>query len=487
MDDKVSILMERYELGRLLGQGTFAKVHYARSIKTGQGVAIKVIDKEKVLRVGLIDQIKREISTMRLVRHPNIIHLYEVMATKTKIYFVMDFAKGGELFNKVSNGRLKEDVARRFFHQLINAVDFCHSRGVYHRDLKPENLLLDENENLKVSDFGLSALAESKRQDGLLHTTCGTPAYVAPEVINRKGYDGAKADIWSCGVILYVLLAGYLPFHDSNLMEMYRKIGKAEFKSPNWFPPDARRLLVRILDPNPHTRISIAKIRGNSWFRRGLNSKQSKTDTESKEVAPLDADADAASGSRENSGTSTEGKQDWVRPTNLNAFDIISLSAGFDLSNLFEEPSLKKETRFTSWQPASVVISKLEEVAERLRLKVKKKEKGLLKLEGLKEGRNGILSIDAEIFEVTPSFHLVEMKKSGGDTMEYRKVLKDGLRPGLQDIVWAWQGEQKPQQSEQQLQQPEQQDQEELVPQQLLQQDQEELVPQQLLQQDHLP
>ncbi|KAK3024379.1 hypothetical protein RJ639_043283 [Escallonia herrerae] len=469
MDDKVSILMERYELGRLLGQGTFAKVHYARSIKTGQGVAIKVIDKEKVLRVGLIDQIKREISTMRLVRHPNIIHLYEVMATKTKIYFVMEFAKGGELFNKVSNGRLKEDVARRFFHQLINAVDFCHSRGVYHRDLKPENLLLDENENLKVSDFGLSALAESKRQDGLLHTTCGTPAYVAPEVINRKGYDGAKADIWSCGVILYVLLAGYLPFHDSNLMEMYRKIGKAEFKCPNWFPPDARRLLVRILDPNPNTRISITKIWGNSWFRRGLNSKQSETDTESKQVAPLDADA--ASGSRENGGTSTEGKQDWVRPTNLNAFDIISLSAGFDLSNLFEEPSLKKETRFTSWRPASVVISKLEEVAERLRLKVKKKEKGLLKLEGLKEGRNGILSIDAEIFEVTPSFHLVEMKKSGGDTMEYRKVLKDGLRPGLQDIVWAWQGEQQPQRSEQQPQQPEQQDQEELVPQQLLQQD----------------
>ena len=216
-------------MGRLLGQGTFAKVYYARNIKTGQSVAIKVIDKEKVVRVGLMNQIKREISVMKLVRHPNIVHLYEVMATKTKIYFIMEYCKGGELFNKVAKGRLKEDAARKYFQQLINAVDFCHSRGVYHRDLKPENLLLDDDENLKISDFGLSALVESKHQDGLLHTTCGTPAYVAPEVINRRGYDGTKADIWSCGVVLYVLLAGYLPFQDSNLMEMYRKIGKADY------------------------------------------------------------------------------------------------------------------------------------------------------------------------------------------------------------------------------------------------------------------
>ncbi|KAI6670878.1 hypothetical protein NL676_005763 [Syzygium grande] len=188
---------------------------------------------------------------MRIVKHPNIVQLYEVMATKSKIYFVMEYAKGGELFNKVSKGKLKENVARKFFIQLINAVDFCHSRNVYHRDIKPENLLLDENDNLKVSDFGLSALAESKRQDGLLHTICGTPAYVAPEVIGQKGYDGAKADIWSCGVVLFVLLAGYLPFHDSNLMEMYRKIGRADFRSPSWFPPEVRAPYKQNIRPKP--------------------------------------------------------------------------------------------------------------------------------------------------------------------------------------------------------------------------------------------
>ncbi|KAL3530961.1 hypothetical protein ACH5RR_010283 [Cinchona calisaya] len=479
MENKVTLLMERYELGRLLGQGTFAKVYYGRSIITGQGVAIKMIDKEKILRVGLIDQIKREITVMRLVRHPNIVQLYEVMATKTKIYFIMEYAKGGELFQKVAKGKLKEDVARKYFQQLVNAVDFCHSRGVYHRDLKPENLLLDENENLKLSDFGLSALAESKRQDGLLHTTCGTPAYVAPEVINRKGYDGAKADIWSCGVVLFVFLAGYLPFQDSNLMEMYRKIGKAEFRCPNWFPPEVRRLLLRILDPNPNTRIPIAKLRDHPWFKRGTNFKLPKLNLENKDVACSSTD----SGSCDSSSTAAGDMQDPMTLSNLNAFDIISFSPGFDLSRLFEEPSQKKEARFTSWKPAAVIISKLEEVAKRLKLKTIKKDRGLFKFEGTREGRKGILSIDAEIFEVTSAFHLVEMKKSSGDTLEYQKILDEGLRPGLHDIVWVWQGEQEPQESEQQDQHIQNQQLEVQVPED---QKQQQLL-QQLLIQDKLP
>ncbi|KAG1371475.1 CBL-interacting protein kinase 18 [Cocos nucifera] len=439
---KGSILMQRYEVGRLLGQGTFAKVYYARNIGTSQSVAIKVIDKEKVLKVGLIDQIKREISVMRLVRHPNVVQLYEVMATKSKIYFVLEFVKGGELFHKVSKGRLKEDVARKYFQQLISAVDFCHSRGVYHRDLKPENLLLDDNGNLKVSDFGLSALAETKRQDGLLHTTCGTPAYVAPEVISRKGYDGAKADIWSCGVILFVLMAGCLPFHDSNLMEMYRKIGKAEFKCPNWFPADVRRLVLRILDPNPSTRISIAKIKENPWFRKGVDFRLLEGDVETKEIVPADVNA-AFNPSGNNM---VEGKQEMGKLSNLNAFDIISLSAGFDLSGLFEETDHRREARFISCQPASTIFSKLEDTAKRLRLEVKKKDSGVLKMEGSKAGRKGVLAIDAEIFEVTPLFHLVEIKKTNGDTLEYQKMLKRDIRPALKDIVWAWQGEQQQQQ-----------------------------------------
>lgn len=450
MENKPSVLTQRYEIGRLLGQGTFAKVYFARRISTNQSVAIKVIDKEKVLRVGMMNQIKREISVMRIARHPNIVQLYEVMATKTRIYFIMEYCKGGELFNKVAKGRLKEDVARKYFVQLINAVDFCHSRGVYHRDIKPENLLLDENENLKVSDFGLSALAESRHQDGLLHTTCGTPAYVAPEVINRKGYDGAAADIWSCGVVLFVLLAGYLPFHDSNLMEMYRKIGRAEYRCPNSFPPEARKLLLKILDPNPSARLPVSKIKECSWFRKGLHimSKKKKPAAETGPPASSSSDiigTSSSSGGGDGNGNSSNMAAAIQPSSNLNAFDIISLSAGFDLSRLFEDYySQKRETIFTSRQPAPVIISKLEETGRQLRLKVKKKEDGVVKMEGSKEGRKGILSIDAEIFQVTPTFHLVEMKKSNGDTMEYQQMMKQDMRPALQDIVWVWQGEKQP-------------------------------------------
>ncbi|CAK9150578.1 unnamed protein product [Ilex paraguariensis] len=438
MENKGNVLMPRYDFGRLLGQGNFAKVYYGRNLKSGQSVAIKVIDKEKVLKVGLINQTKREICVMGMVKHPNVVQLYEVMATKTKIYFVMEYAKGGELFNKVAKGRLREDVARKYFQQLICAVDFCHSRGVYHRDLKPENLLLDDNGNLKVSDFGLSALSESKHQDGLLHTTCGTPAYVAPEVINRKGYDGPKADIWSCGVILFVLLAGYLPFHNSNLIEMYRKISKGEYKCPNWFPSEVRRFLSKILDPNPDTRISISKIMENPWFRKGLNCNYVRTKVESKGKVALNADP--VSGPSGNNIAATKAKLELAKPANLNAFDIISLATGFDLSGLFVENDQKEEVRFTSTQPASAIISKIEDIAGHLGLKVKKKEGGLLKLEGSNEVINDPLSIDVEIFEITPSFHLVELKRSCGDTFEYQKMLKQNIRPGLEEVVWAWHG-----------------------------------------------
>ncbi|OAY84395.1 CBL-interacting protein kinase 5 [Ananas comosus] len=441
MEKKGAILMNRYELGRLLGQGTFAKVYHARNLTSSQSVAVKIIDKEKVLRVGMIDQIKREISVMRLVRHPNIVQLYEVMASKTKIYFVMEYVRGGELFNKVAKGRLKEDAARKYFQQLTGAVDFCHSRGVYHRDLKPENLLLDENGSLKVSDFGLSAFKESQRQDGLLHTTCGTPAYVAPEIINKKGYDGAKADIWSCGVILFVLLAGFLPFHDSNLMEMYRKISKGEFRCPQWFSTEVRRLLAKLLDPNPSTRITIEKLVESPWFRKGFKPAEMLAHPAgSTSLRDVQAAFKADLEEEKEDGRKDEVK-DTMRPTCLNAFDIISLSPGFDLSGLFErDKGQKPEARFMSQKPASAIVSKLEEIAEtEHRFKVKKKD-GMVKLQGCREGRKGQLAIDAEFFEVTPSFYVVEVKKSAGDTLEYQKFCNQDLKPSLKDICWAWQG-----------------------------------------------
>lgn len=438
MDGKGNILMQKYDFGRLLGKGNFAKVYYGRDLATGQSVAIKVIDKDKILKVGLIDQTKREISAMGLVKHPNIVRLYEVLATKAKVYFVMEYAKGGELFNKLSKGKLKQDLARSYFQQLIRAVEFCHNRGVYHRDLKLENLLLDENDVLKVADFGLSALSECKRQDGLLHTTCGTPAYVAPEVIGRNGYDGAKSDIWSCGVILFVLLSGHLPFQDSNLMEMYRKISKGQYKCPYWFSSEVRKLLSRMLDPNPSTRISIGKIKENPWFRKGWECGAIESN-KGREKAPVNADT--VFGPSEDYSSSSVTKLDMSKPANFNAFDIISLSSGFDLSGLFVSNDQKEEVQFTSTSSAASIISMLEGVAKGLNMKMMKKQEWVMKLEASSGYMNEKLSIDVEIFEIAPSFHLVEVKKSNGDAVAFQKLLKQDIKSALKEIIWAWQGE----------------------------------------------
>jgi serine/threonine protein kinase len=464
------LLMGKYELGRILGHGTFAKVYHARHVETGESVAIKVLDKEKAVRSGLVSHIKREIAVLRRVRHPNIVHLFEVMATKTKIYFVMELVCGGELFSRVSKGRLREDTARRYFQQLVSAVAFCHARGVFHRDLKPENLLVDENGNLKVSDFGLSAVADQFRPDGLLHTFCGTPAYVAPEVLARLGYDGAKADVWSCGVILFVLMAGYLPFHDKNLMSMYRKIYKGEFRCPRWFSKDLASLLTCILDTNPNTRITLPGVMESRWFKKGFkpvkffiedDKLHSVIDDEDGELGmepsdpapqllpppqpplPLQNFDGDDSGSESDSSlascpatvSSDEGQKprgSLPRPASLNAFDIISFSKGFNLSGLFEEKG--DELRFVSAEPMLDIITKLENIAKLKSFKLRRKDWRVC-LEGTREGVKGPLTIGAEIFELTPPLVMVEIKKKAGDNEEYEDFCNKELKPGMQHLI----------------------------------------------------
>jgi 5'-AMP-activated protein kinase catalytic alpha subunit len=418
------LLLGRFEIGKLLGHGSFAKVYQAKNVKTNEIVAIKVIDKEKIMKGGLISHIKNEISILRRVRHPNIVQLFEVMATKSKIYFVMEYVKGGELFNKVAKGRLKEEIARKYFQNLISAVGFCHSRGVYHRDLKPENILLDEDGELKVSDFGLSTISEQIKGDGLFHTFCGTPAYVAPEVLRQKGYDAAKVDIWSCGVILFVLMAGYLPFHDVNIMELYKKIYKGEFRCPRWFSPDLSRLLKRLLDINPKTRITIPEILNSRWFRKGFQ--EVKFYIEDDKLCNVGVD--------DGMNYFSENKQilaSLPRPASLNAFDIISFSQGFDLSGLFNEGG--DDARFISGAPVSSIISKLEEIAKVVCFTVRKKD-FRVNLEGTREGVKGPLTIAAEIFELTPSLRVIEVKKKGGDRGEYEEFCDRELRPGMMNL-----------------------------------------------------
>ncbi|XP_015168293.1 CBL-interacting serine/threonine-protein kinase 3-like isoform X2 [Solanum tuberosum] len=350
-----------------------------------------------------------------------------VLASKTKIFIVLEFVTGGELFDKIVNhGRMHEKEARKYFQQLINAVDYCHSRGVYHRDLKPENLLLDASGNLKVSDFGLSALSQQVRDDGLLHTTCGTPNYVAPEVLNDHGYDGTTADLWSCGVILFVLLAGYLPFDDSNLMNLYKKISVAEFTCPPWMSFGAMKLITRILDPNPMTRITIPEILEDEWFKKDYKSPifNEKGDANLDDVEAVFKDSEEHH--------VTEKKEE--QPTPMNAFELISMSKGLNLGNLFDEQGFKRETRFTSKCSANEIISKIEEAAKPLGFDVHKKNYKM-RLENVKAGRKGNLNVATEVFQVAPSLHMVEVRKAKGDTLEFHKFYKN-LSTSLEDVVW---------------------------------------------------
>ncbi|KAJ4978254.1 hypothetical protein NE237_009034 [Protea cynaroides] len=412
-------LFGKYELGRLLGCGAFAKVYHARNIRTGQSVAIKAFSKQKIFKGGLVPHIKREMSIMRRLRHPNIVKLFEVLASKTKIYFVMELVKGGELFSMVSKGHLNENLSRRYFQQLISAVGYCHSHGVFHRDLKPENLLIDDNGDLKVSDFGLSAITDQIRNDGLLHTLCGTPAYVAPEILAKNGYDGAKIDIWSCGIILYVLNAGYLPFNDPNLMTMYKKIYRGQFRCPKWFSPELRRLLSRLLDTNPDTRISVDEIVHDPWFKKG-GFKESKF-YENEDEDEDDFFAVKAADKEEQSVNF------------LNAFDLISFSSGFDLSGLFKgSGNLVDGERFLSPETPERIMEKLEEVGKRVGMSVKRKKDWMIAM----VGQNDNLKVRIEVNRLTETLAVVDVKKKGGDVGTSEGIWSTKIRPELRALVY---------------------------------------------------
>ncbi|KAH9756069.1 CBL-interacting serine/threonine-protein kinase 8 [Citrus sinensis] len=347
----------KYEVGRTIGEGTFAKVKFAQNTETGESVAMKVLDRSAIIKHKMADQ--------------------------------------------VHHGRLSESEARRYIQQLIDGVDYCHSKGVYHRDLKPENLLLDSQGHLKISDFGLSALPE--QGVSLLRTTCGTPNYVAPEVLSHKGYNGAAADV-----------------------------EKADFSCPTWFPVGAKSLIHRILDPNPETRITIEEIRNDEWFRKGYVPVKliEYEDVNLDDVNAAFDDSEEGEPNNEQCGTEDMG------PLNLNAFDLIILSQGLNLSTLFDrgEESVKHQTRFVSQKPAKVVLSSMEVVAQSMGYKTHIRNYKM-RVEGLSANKITHFKVILEVFEVAPTFFMVDIQKAAGDADEYLKFYKN-FCSNLEDIIW---------------------------------------------------
>lgn len=254
----------QYQVVKTLGEGSFGKVKLAYHTTTGQRVALKIINRRTLAKSDMQGRVEREISYLRLLNHPHIIKLYDVIKTNEDIIMVIEYA-GKELFEYiVQNGKMDDAKARRFFQQIIAAVDYCHSHNIVHRDLKPENLLLDESLNIKIADFGLSNIMT----DGnFLKTSCGSPNYAAPEVISGKLYAGPEVDVWSCGVILYVMLCGRLPFDDELIPALFKKISNGVYTLPHDLSQGAKNLLTRMLVVNPLNRITIHEIMDDEWFR----------------------------------------------------------------------------------------------------------------------------------------------------------------------------------------------------------------------------
>lgn len=307
--------ISNYEIGKEIGSGAFGTVNIGEDRTTGEKVAVKCISKSRIQRSNMGSQVKKEITTMKKLDHPNIVRIKEVLMSNSHLYLVLEYVGGGELFMKIaSQGKLSENIAKRYFRQVMEAVKFCHNLYICHRDIKPENILLDSNDNVKIADFGFASIMEPDNDESAddhrrlasidenvgviqpidefiadnneslppkvnkfrnlpskvmqkMSTMCGTTQYMAPEIVSRDSYRGDKADIWSCGVVLFVLLSGYLPFDSNDAEIVIAKIQSGRFEMPSFISDLARDVISKLLTPNPLVRPGARTVLDNEWFR----------------------------------------------------------------------------------------------------------------------------------------------------------------------------------------------------------------------------
>uniref|UniRef100_T1PE90 MAP/microtubule affinity-regulating kinase 3 n=1 Tax=Musca domestica TaxID=7370 RepID=T1PE90_MUSDO len=270
----------KYKLIKTIGKGNFAKVKLAKHLPTGKEVAIKIIDKTQ-LNPGSLQKLFREVRIMKMLDHPNIVKLFQVIETEKTLYLVMEYASGGEVFDYlVLHGRMKEKEARVKFRQIVSAVQYCHQKRIIHRDLKAENLLLDSELNIKIADFGFS---NEFTPGSKLDTFCGSPPYAAPELFQGKKYDGPEVDVWSLGVILYTLVSGSLPFDGSTLRELRERVLRGKYRIPFYMSTDCENLLRKFLVLNPAKRASLETIMSDKWMNMGFEDDELKPYVEPKQ------------------------------------------------------------------------------------------------------------------------------------------------------------------------------------------------------------
>ena len=257
--------LDFYLIGRILGKGAFGKVNLAVHKLSGKLVAIKSLHKNYLASEGNNVKFKNEIALLRLLKHKNVMRLYETFSTDKYLLIVMELCSGGDLLTYVrKRRRISEPVAKVIFKELMDGLKYCHEKGIVHRDIKLDNILLDELGHVKIGDFGVS---KKTAKGKLMYDRCGTPAYIAPEMLTDKGYEGEKVDVWSAGVVLYTMIYGNFPFKADNVEELENLITAGSYTLPDDISVESRSLLLKIFDQNPLTRLSIDQVLAHPWLK----------------------------------------------------------------------------------------------------------------------------------------------------------------------------------------------------------------------------
>jgi serine/threonine protein kinase len=456
-------------------------------VETGQAVAVKILDREKIARHKMTESVKKEVAIMKALDHCNIVRLHEVLSSKSKIYLVIELVTGGELFDRiVTVGRFDDDTARVYFQQLINGVAYVHSRGIVHRDLKPENLLLDDRGLLKISDFGLGAitrpdeaeaptpshprsaaglraypflgaavhssadaadgdpdpqtpvsLAPQRTHEDMLRTQCGTPNYVAPEILAGLPYAGRASDIWSCGVILYVLLAGFLPFEDPDPQVLFRRITRGAIRYPAWFSPGAKDLLRSLLEPDPKKRATMAQIQAHEWFLTGIDTADGMPFAVKRMLSGSPSPAEhSRAASRQRAADVLNPAQlvdsgSGIPEPMLNVFDFVTLGCGvFNLTPMLHRDmsnrglSIYRSTCFVTKARPLEVLSIVLRLLQAMRAQCEVDE-AKLRLRASAPGDSGIVTLVVQVYQLSETERICEFRRSRGDILSFTKLYKE--------------------------------------------------------------